>query len=313
MSSNHMDKEDENADKSVPAPPISPYKGTYARRTASLNAEAALKCLTEASRRMSPSTRAYYSRKRNSQGDAEDILDVGKLTPRSACTDSSAIRSLQFSAQDSASTTRKPQQRKVKSKQQYGDVKTKSIITKTITVPQDLFVRRTANLNASACMTALLGPTKKVKMEESSGDQNFAVIVPAQEDVEVDVVDVDPTVIEPCKALKAEIDRKKVKPKMNDEVTTISNAVPKTKPATVQRPSSLHKTSDPPQVPSSVIHKVSPTVPDKTLLVPMRHETLRDLVEEGLQLVKKTTQKKPSKLSRRVSIFDTHDVLHYQM
>ena len=65
----------------------------------------------------------------------------------------------------------------------------------------------------------------------------------------------------------------------------------------------MHKALDLCPVPSPVVHnKSSPVVADKTLLVPVREETVRELVEEGIQLVEKSTQKKPSKLSRRVRL-----------
>ena len=289
-----------NAGVVVSSMPTSPTKNTYTRRTASLNAEAALKCLTEASRRMSPSTRAYYSAKRSSQ-DGETVKETGttnfgKLTPTSACNDNSAIKSLQLGAQDSASFSAKPHSRNLKSKQQDAKV-TAKYITKTITVPQDLFVRRTANLNASACMTALLSPTKKAKTESNSG-QNYAVVVPAQEDVEVDVVDVDPVPIRSVDILRMQNTSNKVQPKVN-EVIAISNATSKSKAATVEKPST-QKDLEIPQVSSPVVHKSSPPVPDKTLLVPIREETVKEFVEEGLQLVEKSTQRRPSKLSRRV-------------
>ena len=299
MSSNHASKENENAGVIVSSLPTSPTKDIYTRRTASLNAEAALKCLTEASRRMSPSTRAYFSRKRTSQGDVvmDDLPNVGKLTPTSACNDSSAVRSLRFGAQDSSTRTR---QSNSKSNQQHAKVKSKSYITKTITLPQDFFVRRTANLNASACMTALLSPTKKAKIEECNSAQNYAIIVPAQEDVEVDVVevDVDPVPIE----AKTQSDSNKAESKVND-VISIKNTTTKPK---AERPSSVHKALDLLPVSSPVVHnKASPVVVDKTLLVPMRDETVRELVEEGIQLVEKSTQRKPSKLSRRVRFYYT--------
>lgn len=292
-----------NAGVVVPSLPTSPTKDTYTRRTASLNAEAALKCLTEASRRMSPSTRAFYSSKRASQ-DGETIKEtgvpiVGKLTPTSACNDNSPIRSLQFGA---SSGLTKPHRRNLKSKQQDAKVKAK-YITKTITVPQDLFVRRTANLNASACMTALLSPTKKAKTESNSG-QNYAVVVPAQEDVEVDVVDVDPVPIRSVDILRMQNTKNKVQPRGN-EVITISNATSKSKAAIVERPST-QKDLEIPQASSPVAHKSSPAVPDKTLLVPAREETVKDFVEEGIQLVEKSAQRRPSKLSRRVR----HSYLH---
>ena len=217
MSSNHKSKENAGTGIIIPSLPTSPNKDTYARRTASLNAEAALKCLTEASRRMSPSTRAYYSRKRTSEDNTEmaDLPNIGKLTPTSACNDSSAVRSLRFGAQDSVSSSTRTQRKYSKSKQQSAKVKPKPFITKTITVPQDFFVRRTANLNASACMTAMLSPTKKAKIEETSS-QNYAVIVPAQEDVEVDVVQVDVDPI-PSKSveIKTQSDSNKVQSKVN--------------------------------------------------------------------------------------------------
>ena len=277
-------------------------KDTYTRRTASLNAEAALKCLTEASRRMSPSTRAYYSTKRNSQ-DGETVREsgvpiFGKLTPTSGCNDNSAVRSLQFGAQDSASSPTRPHRMNLKPKQQYTKVKAKPYITKTITVPQDLFVRRTANLNASACMTALLSPTKKAKTESNSG-QNYAVVVPAQEDVEVDVVDVDPMSVKSVDILKMQNTSNKVEPRANEVIKT-SNAPSKSKAATMERPS-MHKGLVIPQVSSHVVHKSSPAVPDKTLLVPIREETVKEFVEEGIQLVEKSAQRRPSKFSRRVS------------
>lgn len=298
MSSNHASKENETAGVIVSSLPTSPTKDIYTRRTASLNAEAALKCLTEASRRMSPSTRAYFSRKRTSQGDVvmDDLPNVGKLTPTSACNDSSAVRSLRFGTQDSSTRT---QQRHSKSNQQHAKVKSKQpFITKTITLPQDFFVRRTASLNASACMTALLSPTKKAKIEECNSGQNYAIIVPAQEDVEVDVVevDVDPVPVE----AKTQGDSNKAESKVND-VISISNTTTKSK---AERPSSMHKALDSLPVSSPVVHnKASPVVVDKTLLVPMRDETVRELVEEGIQLVEKSTQRKPSKLSRRVRLF----------
>lgn len=302
MSSNYMSKENESTSKLALSLPTSPTKDTYARRTASLNAEAALKCLTDASRRMSPSTRAYFSRKRNSQGDTEmvkeiNLPDVVKLTPTSACNDSSAVRSLQFGTQDSVPSSTRVQQKNIKSKEQCN---TKTFITKTITVPQDLFVRRTANLNASACMTALLNPTKKAKIEESSNGHNYAVIVPAQEDVEVDVVDVDPVDNKVVEILKTKNDKNKVEPNVT-EVVTVKN-VPRLKAGTVERPLSTEKVSESPPVSSPAVSKTSLAVPDKTLVVPLRDEKVRELVEEGVDLVEKTTQRKPSKLSRRVRI-----------
>ena len=304
MSSNHASKENKNAGVIVSALPTSPTKDIYTRRAASLNAEAALKCLTEASRRMSPSTRAYFSRKRTSQDDVatDDLPNVGKLTPTSACNDSSAVRSLQFGTQDSSTRTR---QRSSKSNQQHAKVKSKPFITKTITLPQDFFVRRTANLNASACMTALLSPTKKAKIEECNSGQNYAIIVPAQEDVEVDVVEVD---IDPVpNEAKTPGDTNEVESKVNEveskvnDVISISNTTTKSKE---EKPSSMHKSLDLLPVPSPVVHnKASPVVVDKTLLVPMRDETVRELVEEGIQLVEKSTQRRPSKLSRRVRFY----------
>ena len=312
MSSNHASKENENTGIIVPSLPTSPTKDTYTRRAASLNAEAALKCLTEASRRMSPSTRAYFSRKRTSHGDVaiDGLPNVGKLTPTSACNDSSAVRSLRFGAQYSASSSTRTQQRNSKSKQQHAKVKAKPFVTKTITIPQDFFVRRTASLNASACMTALLSPTKRAKVEECNSDQNYAIIVPAQEDVEVDVVEVD---VDPVPNKSVEVntqsDNNEVESKVN-EVIAISNTASKPKAATIERPSSMHKTLDLLPVSSPVVHnKASPVLPDKTLLVPMRDETVRELVEEGLQLVEKSTQRKPSKLSRRVRSYYTICIL----
>ena len=312
MSSSHASKENENADMLVPSLPTSPNKDIYTRRTASLNAEAALKCLTEASRRMSPSTRAYFSRKRTFQGDSEtvketDLPNVGKLTPMTAFNDSSAVRSLQFGAQESASSSRRAHQKKLKSKQ-HAKVKAKPYITKTITVPQDFFVRRAANLNASACMSALLSPTKRAKIEGPSSGQNFAIVVPAQEDIEVDVVDIDPMPIKSVDILKIKNDSHEVETKAN-EVVTISNAPSRSKGASGERPSSIHKASDFPPASSPAVNKTSPAVnktspavPDEMLLVPIRDETVRELVEEGIQLVEKSTQRKPSKLSRRVRI-----------
>ena len=306
MSSNHTSKENKDAGVIVSSLPTSPTKDTYARRTASLNAEAALKCLTEASRRMSPSTRAYFSRKRTSQGDVkmDDLPNVGKLTPTSACNDSSAVRSLRFGAQDSVSFSTRTRQRNSKSNQQRAKVKAKPFITKTITLPQDFFVRRTANLNASACMTALLSPTKKAKIEDCNSGQNYAIIVPAQEDVEVDVVEVDVDPV-PDKSVEAKTqsDSNKVESEIN-EVVTINNTASKSKTAATERPSSMHKALDLLPVSSPVVqNKASPGVPDRTLLVPMRDETVRELVEEGIELVEKSTQRKPSKLSRRVRFY----------
>lgn len=290
MSSQYISKENESEGKSLPT---SSNKDTYARRAASLNAEAALKCLTEASKRMSPSTRAYFSRKRTSQDDTNTITEInlpnfGKLTPTTACNDSPAVRSLRFDS--SSSLTTRALQRNSKSKKQNMKVKPK-VITKTITVPQDFFVRRTANLNASACMSALLSPTKKAKVEESNNSQNYAVIVPAQEDVEVDVVDVDPTDNTFIKVLKPQVDRKTVEPKVTEVVT---------KTTTVGKPLSIYKTSDFPTLSSPIVSKTSLAVPDKTLLVPKSGEAVKRLVEEGIQLIEKTVQRRPSKLSRRV-------------
>jgi len=294
-----MSKENESTSKLISSLPTSPTKDTYARRTASLNAEAALKCLTEASRRMSPSTRAYFSRKRNSQGDTETVKEinlpnVGKLTPTSAYNDNSAVRSLQFGVQDSVSSPTKVQQKNLKSKQQR---KSKGIISKTITLPQDFFVRRTANLNASACMTALLSPTKKAKIEESDKDQNYAVIVPAQEDVEVDVVDVDPLDNKVAEVLRNKNDKNIVEPKVNKV-----ESVPRPKAGTAERPLSTVKALESPPVSSPAVSKTSLAAYYKTLVVPLRDEKVKELVEEGIDLVEKTTQRKPSKLSRRVRI-----------
>ena len=292
----------QEGDIMVSSMPTSPTKDTYTRRTASLNAEAALKCLTEASRRMSPSTRAFYSRKRTQDNDGmDDLPNVGKLTPTSTCADSSAVRSLRFTVQDSASSTKRSHRKNSKSKelqQQHAKVKAKPFITKTITLPQDFFVRRTANLNASACMTALLSPTKKAKIEESNSGQNYAVIVPAQEDVEVDVVEVD---VDPVpNEIYTQNTNNKVESKVN-ELTTIAS---KPKVTTKERSLSLYKGLDLPPVSSPFVNNKtsSSAVPDKTLLVPMRDERVRELVEEGLQLVAKSTQRKPSKLSRRVRV-----------
>ena len=294
----------QEGDIMVSSMPTSPTKDTYTRRTASLNAEAALKCLTEASKRMSPSTRAYYSRKRTQDNDGmSDLPNIGKLTPTSTCTDNSAVRSLRFGVQYSTSSTKSPHRKSSKSKQQHVKVKAKPFITKTITLPQDFFVRRTANLNASACMTALLGPTKKAKIEESNSGQNYAVIVPAQEDVEVDVVEVD---VDP---VPNEIYTQNLNNKVESEVTNFTS---KRQVTTKEKSLSMYKGLDLPSVPSPVVNNKpsSAAVPDKTLLVPMRDERVRELVEEGLQLVEKSTQRKPSKSSRRVSKIYTQSSIY---
>ena len=250
---------------------MSPSKENYARRTASLNAEAALKCLTEASRKMRSSP-SYMIRKRNSQADS----------PNAKRSKPNIITAMQYSASefvenlpstpfgDSVQQSLKPI---TKHSTEDDEVENKSVVSLPSLSPE-FYVRRTASLNATACMSALLSPTKKPKLNSSKGDSsnNSAPVSAMEDDVKIEP-DHDTKVVEnQGSASDSDV----------LEIVSVGGIEDEMQPTSLVDP--LRECS---------------TEMKKSLVVPVSEETVKKLVEEGVEVVAK---RKPSKFSRRVRI-----------
>jgi len=254
---------------------MSPSRENFTRRTASLNAEAALKCLTEASRKMRSSP-SYVSRKRNSQADS----------PNAKRSKPNIITAMQYSTSEFDENL--PNTSFGDSVQQFlqpiakhstGDeeIENKSVVSLPSLSP-DFYVRRTASLNATACMSALLSPTKKSKLNSSKGDDtssSSAMAIAMEDDVKIESV-IDPKVVE-----------NKDNASDSDvlEIVSVGGIEDEVQPTSLVDP--LRECS---------------TEVRKSLVVPVSEETVKRLVEEGTEIVAKTAQRKPSKFSRRVRI-----------
>jgi len=251
---------------------MSPSKENYTRRTASLNAEAALKCLTEASRKMRSSP-SYMIRKRNSQADS----------PNAKRSKPNIITAMQYSASefgenlpsasfdDSVQQSLKPI---AKHSTEDDEVENKSVVSLPSLSP-DFYVRRTASLNATACMSALLSPTKKTKLNSSKDDtsSNSAAVSAVEDDVKIEP---DTKVVEnQDSASDSDV----------LEIVSVGGIEDEVQPTSLVDP--LRECS---------------TEMKKSLIVPVSEETVKKLVEEGTEVVTKTVQRKPSKFSRRVRI-----------
>ncbi|XP_065898978.1 trinucleotide repeat-containing gene 18 protein-like isoform X2 [Dysidea avara] len=251
---------------------MSPSRENYARRTASLNAEAALKCLTEASRKMRSSP-SYVSRKRNSQADSPSAKrskpDVITAMPYSMSSFGENLPNTSIS--DSEQQSLKPI-----ATHSTGDeeIENKSVVSLPSLSP-DFYVRRTASLNATACMSALLSPAKKPKLRGDSSS-NSAAVSAVEDNVKIEpVADAVTKVIEnQDNASDSDV----------LEIVSVGGVEDEVQPTLV----------DP-------LRECSTEV-KKSLVVPVSEEAVKRLVEEGVEVVAKTAQRKPSKFSRRKSI-----------
>ena len=246
---------------------MSPSRESFTRRTASLNAEAALKCLTEASRKLR--TSSYLSRKRNSPAGSPSAKKPKSDVITAMQCSTSAFGENAFISDDEQQTL------KPITKHSTGDeeIESKSVVSLPSLSP-DFYVRRTASLNATACMSALLSPSKKPKLSSSKGDNSETVAV--EDDVKSEPV-ADTKVVE------------------NQESASDSDVLEIVSVGGVEdevQPTSSVAVVDPSRECSNESKK--------SLVVPVSEEAVQRLVEEGAEVVAKTTQRRPSKYSRRV-------------